>query len=110
MQAIVEAPGEPVASLDDREGAADCFREAAVYVVKCCIHVNLQSYGCCQPQQKMQAQAGQDQLTLCPRPATSTAASTINLSAPTNHATEIDDAVNATKCARKHRSVITSQA
>ncbi len=41
MQAVVKAPGEPVASLDDREGAADCFREAAIHVVICCIYVNL---------------------------------------------------------------------
>ena len=100
MQAVLEAPGEPVASLDDREGAADCFREAAILVVICCIYVNLQSCGCWQPQQKMEECTGQDQLTWCPRAATSTAASTINLSAPTHHASEIGDAVNATNCAR----------
>ncbi len=110
MQAVVKAPGEPVASLDDREGAADCFREAAIHVVICCIYVNLQSCKRWQPQQKLEAYTGQDQLTLCPRSATSTAASTINRSAPTHHVSEIDDAVNATNCARKHRSVITSQA
>jgi len=62
MQAVVKAPGEPVASLDDREGAADCFREAAILVVICCIYVNLQSCKCWQPQQKMEAT--QDKISL----------------------------------------------